>query len=179
MKQCMACQYFQMKSNITIAALQCTAVQYEEILTQFQNSLSQTAPNNTILAQIKMTTASWHRGLQRIWKQHLVLLIYFLGFAHRRFIPKVVFIVVFGSQNDCSAEWLRLKNVESYNMRPPPFLPSTPHHHQTMPRDLAFPFLKLHCTMCSLFSTMPLYPKCPWIFNIEYMYIYVYDTRAY
>ena len=77
MKQCMACQYFQMKSNITIAALQCTAVQYEEILTQFQNSLSQTAPNNTILAQIKMTTASWHRGLQRIWKQHLVLLIYF------------------------------------------------------------------------------------------------------
>ena len=53
MKQCMACQYFQMKSNITIAALQCTAVQYEELMTQFQNSLSQTAPNNATLAQIK------------------------------------------------------------------------------------------------------------------------------
>ena len=48
MKQCMACQYFQMKSNITIAALQ-----YEELMTQFQNSLSQTAPNNATLAQIK------------------------------------------------------------------------------------------------------------------------------
>ena len=143
-----------------------TAVQYEELLTQFQNSLSQTALNNTILGQIEMTPASWQGGLQRIWKQHSVLLIYDIS------LPTIV-----SFHRLCSLWYLEARTIvlwSDYGWKmwslttcghPPSFLPPLT-TTKLCPGILHFHFSKLHCTMCSLFSTMPLYPKCPWIFNM-------------